>query len=295
MSARATVSVIIPVFNCAEWIGRALQSVYRQTRPVDEIIVVDDASRDNPREFVHAPALYVRHEFNRGVSAARNTGARMAAGDYLVFLDADDELTPDAVEKMLHAAETAGASWCITDICKITNDSVSVSRFNPPDGDPFLAILAMDFVTRGIFFRRADFEEIGMFDETLRASEDWEIFIRMMEAGKPFCYLPEPVYRYHRREGSLTTGNAGTVLACNRRILDMHHRRLAPKGEEFNRAWAAALWFVGRRHWEAKHRFAAAWYGVRSVLQQRSLQRPRRFLQRIIGLRQKGETGADRG
>jgi glycosyltransferase involved in cell wall biosynthesis len=292
-SARATVSVVIPAFNCAEWIGRALQSVDRQTRPVDEIIVVDDASTDNPREFVHAPVRYVRHEWNRGVSAARNTGVRMTAGDYLVFLDADDELAPDAVEKMLHATETAGASWCITDVYRITGDAVSISRFNPPDGDPLLAILAMDFVTRGFFFRRADFEEIGMYDETLRACEDWEIFIRMMEAGKPFCYLAEPVYRYHRRKGSLTTGHVGTVLACNRRILEIHHRRLAARGEEFNRAWAAALWFVGRRHWEAKHRLAGAWYGVRSVLCERSLQRPGRFLRRIIGLQPR--RGAGRG
>jgi len=107
-------------------------------------------------------------------------------GDYLMFLDADDELTPDAVEKMLHAVETAGASWCITDTYRITGNRVSVARFNPPDGDPFLAILAMDLITMGFFFRRADFEEIGMFDETLRASEDWEFFIRMMEGASHF-------------------------------------------------------------------------------------------------------------
>jgi glycosyltransferase involved in cell wall biosynthesis len=229
------------------------------------------------------PFRYVRHEFNRGVSAARNTGARMARGDYLVFLDADDELVPDAVEKMLRAIESAGASWCITDTFIITGDTISVSRFNPPDGDPFLAILAMDFITRGIFFRRTDFEDIGMYDETLLACEDWEIFIRMTEPGKPFCYLAEPVYRYHRREGSLTTGHLGTVLACNRRILNKHHRRLAPRGEEFNRVWAAGLWFVGRRHWEAKRRLAAAWHGFMSVVREGSLERPRRFLKRILG------------
>jgi len=280
----ATVSVVIPAFNCAEWIGRALQSVDCQTRPVDEVIVVDDASTDNLRQAVQAPVQYVRHEFNRGVSAARNTGARMAAGDYLLFLDADDALVPDAVEKMLGAVEASGASWCITEIYKITGDQVSVVRCNPPDGNPLLAILAVDFVTRGIFFRRADFEEVGMYDETLRASEDWEIFIRMMEAKKQVCYLTEPLYRYYRREGSLTTGHLGTVLACNRRILDKHHRRMARRGEEFNLVWAGALWVLGRRHWEANHLFIAAWYGVSCVLRERSLQRPRRFLKRIIGL-----------
>lgn len=281
--ACSTVSVVIPAFNCAEWIGRALQSLHCQTRLADEIIVVDDASTDNLREAVHAPVRYIRHEFNCGLSAARNTGARMAVGDYLVFLDADDELVPDALEKMVGAAEVTGASWCITDIYKITGDHVSVVRCNQPEGDPLLAILAMDFVTQGFFFRRRDFEEIGMYHETLRATEDWEIYIRMMEAGKKVCYLREPLYRYYRREGSITTGQVATVLACNRRILDMHHRRLAPRGEEFKRAWAAALWVLGRRHWEAKHRLTAAWYGFRSVLQERSLGRPRRFLKRAAG------------
>jgi glycosyltransferase involved in cell wall biosynthesis len=279
----ARVSVVIPAFNCAEWIERALRSLHCQTQPADEIIVVDDASTDDLRELVPAPVRYVRLESNRGISAARNTGARMATGDYLAFLDADDELVPDALEKMLGAVETAGASWCITDIYKISGDRVSVVRCNQPEGDPLLAILAMDFVTRGIFFRRRDFEEIGMYDETLSGTEDWEIFIRMMEARKKVCYLSEPLYRYYRREGSITTAHLGTVLARCGRIIDKHHRRLAPRGLEFNRAWAAALWVLGRRHWEAKYRFAAVWYGFRSVVRDRSLRRPRQFLKRIFG------------
>jgi glycosyltransferase involved in cell wall biosynthesis len=285
MSARATVSVIIPAYNSAEWIGRAIQSVLAQSRPVDEIIVVDDASTDNLREAVQAPVRYVRHEYNRGVSAARNTGARMAAGDYLAFLDADDAMVPDAIEKMLHAAETTGTSWCITDTYRIVKGEVSVWRCDPSHEDPLVAILTSDFVMRGMFFRRTVFEDIGMYDETLRTREDWEIFIRMIDAGKRYCYLAEPLYQYYRREGSLSTGHLETILVCTKRVLDKHHRRIAPRGEDFNQAWATALWLLGRRNWELNHRFMAAWYGLRSVLRERSFRQPRRFLKGIIGFR----------
>src|SRR6185295_15784622 len=97
-------------------------------------------------------------------------------------------------------------------------DKTFLWRCNPSDEDPLVAILAADFVMRGFFFRRTDFEEIGMYDETLRAREDWDINIRMIEAGKQFCYLAEPLYRYYRREGSISTAQSRDVLACTKRI-----------------------------------------------------------------------------
>ncbi len=97
------VSVIIPTYNCAQWIGRAIQSVLRQSFVDCELIVVNDGSTDNTEEVIgHFAESRVRYEVlpgNRGVHAARNRGMELALGDILVFLDADDELAPKALAR----------------------------------------------------------------------------------------------------------------------------------------------------------------------------------------------------
>jgi glycosyltransferase involved in cell wall biosynthesis len=272
---------VIPAFHCAGSSDRAIRSVLAQSRPADEIIVVDDASTDSLREVVQPPVRYVRHEVNRGAAAARNTGARLSDADYLVFLDADDALAPDAIEKMHRAVESTVARWCITDVHRIEYGKTFLWRSKPPKTDALAAILAADFVMVGIFFRRTDFEEVGGYDETLRARNDWDLNIRMIRAGKRFCYIPEPLYQYYRREGSITEGTH--VVACTKRILDKHHRKLAPQSKAYRQAYGAALWLLGKRYWHANHRFAAVYYCLASLFLERDLQRPRRFLTRLMG------------
>jgi len=277
----ATVSVIIPAFQSADCIGAGIHSVLAQSRPVEEIIVVDDGSDDHLRDVLPAGVRYVRHDVNRGSSASRNTGARLAKGNYLVFLDADDTLAPDAIEKMLAAVEQTGASWCITDMDRYENGKIDLWRCLPENPDPLVAILAGDFIMSGVFFRREDFEAVGMYDEALRARVDWDINIRMIEAGKLYCYLAEPLYRYHRREGSIQTSQIDKVLDCTERIFVKHHRRLAPRSRQLSRALGAATWHLGRNYWQAKHHLIAIYYVALSILRERSLRRAGRVLKRV--------------
>ena len=99
------ISVIIPTYNRAHLISRSAKSVLAQTYPDFELIIVDDGSGDNTEEIIEALAdpriRYLRHESNRGVSAARNTGIRAARGDYIAFQDSDDEWLPQKLEKQL--------------------------------------------------------------------------------------------------------------------------------------------------------------------------------------------------
>ena len=102
-----TVSIIIPTYNRAHLIGRAIQSVLNQTYQNFEIIVVDDGSTDNTEEMIkefqkHDKRIkYIRHEKNRGGAAARNTGIKVARGEYIAFQDSDDEWLPEKLEKQM--------------------------------------------------------------------------------------------------------------------------------------------------------------------------------------------------
>ena len=104
------ISIIIPVFNRARLIGRAVHSVLKQTYPELEIIVVDDGSKDSTSQVMSdltredRRIRYLRHESNRGAQAARNTGIRAARGDWIGFLDSDDQFLPHSLEARLDVA-----------------------------------------------------------------------------------------------------------------------------------------------------------------------------------------------
>lgn len=107
---RRTVSVIIPTYNRAHLLGRAIQSVLAQTYEDFEIIVVDDASTDVTEQVVKSFAddriNYIRHQKNKGGSSARNTGIKAAKGEFIAFLDSDDEWVPKKLEKEINRLQT---------------------------------------------------------------------------------------------------------------------------------------------------------------------------------------------
>ena len=105
-----SVSIVIPVYNVAPYLERCLQSVIQQTHPATECIIVDDASTDDSvarcerllnKYTGTTQFVIVHHHHNRGLSAARNTGTNLATSDYIYYLDGDDEITPDCIEKLV--------------------------------------------------------------------------------------------------------------------------------------------------------------------------------------------------
>lgn len=111
LNEKPTVSVILPTYNRAHLVGRAIQSVLDQMYQDFEIIVVDDGSGDNTEEiingFTDTRIRYVKHQKNKGGSAARNTGIKLAKGKYIAFQDSDDEWLPDKLEKQMKAFKKA--------------------------------------------------------------------------------------------------------------------------------------------------------------------------------------------
>ncbi len=180
------ISVVIPVYNRRELVCRAIRSVLAQTYGDCEILVVDDASEDQTvaqvrREFGGAVQL-LQQEQNRGVSAARNRAIKAARGEWLAFLDSDDEWLPDKLEKQLAALRKSGLKVCHTEEIWVRNGV----RVNPHKhhrkygGDIFLRALPLCSMSpSSIVIHRDVFARVGLFDETLPACEDYDLFLRL--------------------------------------------------------------------------------------------------------------------
>jgi glycosyltransferase involved in cell wall biosynthesis len=252
------VSIIIPSYNCSEYLPAALDSALRQTLPDLEIIVVDDGSTDQTldvvRPYLNEPRVRYIRQTNQGLPAARNAGVRASAAEYIAFLDADDELAPSALERLEYELTSGGASWCITDIFKVTNGNREIRRTNLPTGDAFYGILDCDFPCRAMFFRRSALVDVGMYDESMRYREDWELNIRMCEGRKQFAYVSEPLYLYTWREGSITTSKKAQMLQYTERILRKHHKRIADQGDgTAAKLYAKNMWLLAREHGRARN------------------------------------------
>lgn len=192
------ITTIIPTHNRAELLQRALRSVLAQTRPADEIIVVDDGSTD------HTPAMMARlfpqityHvQLNKGVSAARNAGIRIARGDWIALLDSDDEWLPDKLERQEKALlENPEYSLCHGEEIWIRHGK----RVNPMQkhrkfgGWIFEKCLPLCVISpSATLMRRSLFDRVGFFDETLPACEDYDLWLRIC-AHYPVLFLEEPL------------------------------------------------------------------------------------------------------
>ena len=210
--ARATspmVSVVIPAKNAAAYIGETIASALAQAE-VTEIIVVDDGSTDGTLAIVRAiddPRLRLMTNDDAGVSAARNLGARNARGDWLVFLDADDRLRPDAVTTLLMAAKSAPHAMLVYgDYNMIDSAGRTIGRRGllkgrqKPSGNVLERLVSGNFIVNGgIMLIRLDaFCASGGFDVSLRYCEDWHCWCRLAALGE-FAYVPKILldYRLH--------------------------------------------------------------------------------------------------
>ncbi len=188
--SRITISLIIPTFNRASVLRRALDSVYAQTRQPEQVLVVDDGSTDDTRELVSTeyPRVDYLWQPNAGVSSARNRGIRAARGDWIALLDSDDSWLPDKLARQVAALGTApGISILHTDEIWIRRGV----RVNPmkkhkkPDGWIFAHCLPLCVMSpSSVLIRKQVLLDAGLFDESLPACEDYDLWLRLC------CRLP---------------------------------------------------------------------------------------------------------
>jgi glycosyltransferase involved in cell wall biosynthesis len=183
---RNLVSIIIPVFNAETTLSRAIESVLRQTYSDFEIIVVDDGSTDGSAEIIRGFSAHVRYErqANHGPAAARNRGLAMVRGEFIAFLDADDEWLPARLERTvapLRADSAVGLCYCRA--LQVASDG-SRRRHNPSDiHKRFPSAIAppRHLCTPAATIRRACIDQCGGFDETFPASAERDFFVRIAE------------------------------------------------------------------------------------------------------------------
>lgn len=177
------VSVIIPAYNRAHTIERALGSVLAQTFTDYEIIVIDDGSRDNTIElctaFGDTRIKILRHEENRGAAAARNTGVLAACGEFVAFLDSDDTWSPIKLERQisyLHARDAHCKACCSGYL--ILDDGIA-RRYMPRGVDRHRLLLGCDLSPGStLLVERSVFSRVGLFNERLSRYEDWDWVLR---------------------------------------------------------------------------------------------------------------------
>ena len=229
--AHPTVAVIIPVFNQAHFLADAIMSVLAQTRPADEIIVVDDGSTDDPAAVLtQFKAVRLIRQDNRGLSAARNAGLQSCATSHVVFLDADDRLLPTALEMGL--ACIAGRPDCAFVYGGYRHISTNGDPFGPNylrqiDGDAHLAFLRGNKigVPASVLYRRDCLLEVNGFDETLRRVQDHDIYLRITQRH-PVASHPEIVAEY-RKHGQNMSNDHVAQLREALLVLDRHEVRIA--------------------------------------------------------------------
>ena len=222
------VSVIIPAYNQAHYLTYALCSVLAQTLTEWEAIVVDDGSTDNTRQVVagfdDARIRYI-YQANQGLSGARNTGVGAARGQFLAFLDSDDELTPAFLKTCVEALQADRALGAVHTATQFIDQSGNILPHTDAQalaGDAFKQKLRQGgfFPPVSVVARIDCVREAGLFDVTLTSLEDWDMWLRLVQRH-PMRGLPQPLARYRVYPGSMST-NAPRMLANRLAVIAKH-------------------------------------------------------------------------
>jgi glycosyltransferase involved in cell wall biosynthesis len=227
------VSVILPVYNRMGLVERAVRSVLNQTYPELELIVIDDASTDNTKEtlkhILDERIKIIQHKENLGAAAARNTGMKVARGEYIAFQDSDDVWLPEKLERQMavfgNSTKEIGAVyvglWRVNlaggqDPLQKLGDSKTYIPYDwasNKEGDIHKELLKRNFIPLpSVIIRKECLEKAGVFDKNLPMLQDWEFFIRLSSYYK-FKYIDQPLVLSFFTPESISTAPEAYVKA----------------------------------------------------------------------------------
>lgn len=239
------ISVIMPAYNSAAFIARAIRSAQNQTARPLEIIVIDDGSKDNTSEAAarYGDLVRVLRQPNGGPASARNHGAREARGEWLAFLDADDAWLPNKLERQIAAIDdhvTLLHTYVVDDeTCHQT-----------PDNQDFADLWTRNTIaTSSTLVRKQDFDAAGGFDEdrSIMAVEDYNLWLRLLHRGCQFKVIREALLEYTPAPNNLS-GQYSRMVRSElnnvekiRTVCGLSDAQVRPKQAKIYAEWGAAL------------------------------------------------------
>lgn len=275
------VSVILPTFNRAKTIVRAIESVLNQSVADFELIIVDDASRDGTREIIDGiddqRLRYLAHPKQQGAAAARNTGIAAARGEYISFQDSDDVWLSTKLAEQLELINSGPEIEAVfspyTRISPGQRQQIPAAVTAEMQGDILAAILGKSFIgTPTLLLKRAVLDRCGGFNPELKALEDWELSIRLAKLCR-FACANKPLLNAYVTGGSVSE-NEEIMLQAMKQIVGLHQEEydLYPGSEARiwtfigNRKCLAGKMREGRNHFSqalrADYWCGAAWFGL---------------------------------
>lgn len=211
---------MIPTYNRAELLRSAIRSVLNQTFQDFEIVVIDDASKDNTKEIVSSfndkRMKYIRHEVNKGEAGARNTGVTSSSGQYIAFIDDDDEWLPEKLQMQVDLIESSSPSvgvvytgaFILNKISGRMKDQIIPAK----RGYILNELLLRNFlILSTVLIKKECFEKVGLFDKNIISGPDYDMWIRISRKYH-FEYIKEPLVKYYLHENRLSNQLEKTIV-----------------------------------------------------------------------------------
>lgn len=219
------VSVILPTYNCREYLSDSVPSVLRQTFKDWELVIVDDGSTDGTEDLVRTrfadPRVNYVKQDHSGLSAARNKGIEVSGGEYIAFLDADDIFLDRKLEAQVSFLENHPKAGITYTGEKYFFENDRDKQFESPheklSGDLLFFLKRSNFIHVSTVMIKAGIARRAGFDPDLKSHEDWDYFLKLSAAGNRFWYIPESLTLVRVRKRSMTAKDA--VMDSSRRIV----------------------------------------------------------------------------
>jgi len=227
------VSIIIPAYNAASFIGDSVRSALTQTYPNKEIVVVDDGSTDDTRaileEYIKSGQIKYFYQENKGPAAARNLGIKNSSGEFIAFLDADDVWLPEKLKKQIDLFKNPKVGLVYSDM-EFFGDKFPFKKYSEMTkgfyrGEAMRELIKRNFIPiSSVVLRREVFEMAGYFNEDFKRfpiGEDYELWLRVARVFE-VDFIPEAFVRYRIHAGQMSHGrikNYRTLTSIYKKFL----------------------------------------------------------------------------
>ncbi len=229
------VSIILPTYNRASYLDRAISSVLKQSYSNFELIIVDDASKDNTEEVVRSfkdeRIIYIKNPRNLGGAGARNVGIKRAKGSFIAFQDSDDEWHPEKLKIQMEAFENAEPDVAVVYtafIRKVGDKEFIVPPPNVKKTEGYIyreLLYHINFVgTPTAVVRKKALENVGLFDERFPRLQDWDLFLRLAKKYR-FKFIKKPLLTAYDIPGNISS-NIDALIKALRLLLGKHYEEI---------------------------------------------------------------------